>query len=189
MVEVASVSSDRLIRLINDMLDVERMATGKLAIHPRPVAARRLVEDAMSEMNGLSESVGVRLQFRELEGTVLADCDRIVQTLNNLLGNAVKFSQPGGTVELAVTPDGDEVRFEVRDTGPGIPPGELEMIFEPFHQGDASDTRRKGGSGLGLAICRGLVERHGGRIWATSRVGEGTTVSFTLPSAAPERGG
>ena len=183
MVEVAALSSERLIRLVNDMLDVERMATGKLAVHPRPVAARELVDLAVAEMNGLSESHEVELRVGPVDGMVLADADRIVQTLNNLLGNAVKFSEPGDVVELRVTPEGDELRFDIRDTGPGIPPDQLDTIFEPFHQADSSDTRQKGGSGLGLAICRGLVTRHGGRIWATSRIGEGTTVSFTLPVA------
>lgn len=184
MVEVASLSSERLMRLINDMLDVERMATGKLAVHPHPVAARELIETAVAEMKGLSASRDVELRFGAAEGTVLADADRIVQTLNNLLSNAVKFSAPGDIVEVQATPEGDEVRFDVCDTGPGIPPDQLEAIFEPFHQADSSDTRQKGGSGLGLAICRGLVARHGGRIWATSRPGEGTVVSFTLPAAA-----
>ena len=84
--------------------------------------------------------------------------------------------------------DGDEVRFEVADSGPGIPTGQLEKVFEPFHQVDGSDTRQQGGTGLGLAISRGLVERHGGRIWATSEQGEGTTMAFTLRAATPVTG-
>lgn len=185
MVEMATVSSDRLIRLINDMLDVERMATGKLALHLRPVQVHSLFEAAIAEMEGLADASGVKLVIRESEGVVLADHDRIVQTLNNLLSNAVKFSEPGGTVELGASVEDGQVSLEVRDTGPGIPTDQLETVFEPFRQGDASDTRQKGGSGLGLAICRGLVDRHGGRIWATSREGAGTTMAFTLPVPGP----
>lgn len=186
MVQVAKISTDRLMRLINDMLDVEGMATGKLTVDPRPVDAVNLIEAAVTEMAGLAASSGVLLRTHDAQGVVMADADRIVQTLNNLLGNAVKFSEPGSTVGIAATVDGAVVRFEVSDTGPGIPEDQLTKVFEPFHQGDASDTRAKGGSGLGLAIGRGLVERHGGRIWATNTEGGGTTISFTLP-VAPDR--
>lgn len=186
MVEVATVSTDRLVRLINDILDVEAMAAGKLAIHPRPTIARSLVEVAVQEMAGLAESSGVHIRMGPVEGFVLADLDRIVQTLGNLLGNAVKFAEAGSTIELGATVASGQVRFDVVDSGPGIPADQLEKIFEPFRQVDGSDTRQKGGTGLGLAISRGLVERHGGRIWATSELGQGTTVSFTLPVAQPE---
>lgn len=184
MVQLAKISTDRLMRLINDMLDVEGMATGKLTVELQSTDTTSLIQAAISEMTGLAASSGVRLVPRAAQGVVMADADRIVQTLNNLLGNAVKFSEPGSTVEVAATIDGTHVRFDVIDTGPGIPADELETVFEPFRQGDASDTRSKGGSGLGLAICRGLVERHGGRIWATRADGGGTIMSFTLPLPA-----
>ncbi len=183
MVEVATLSSDRLIRLINDILDVERMAAGKLAIHLRPTSVRQLLEAATEEMAGLADSSGVMVKVMGGSGTVAADPDRIAQTLGNLLGNAVKFSRMGGTVELEATELDGHVRFDVSDSGPGIPEEELETIFQPFRQVDGSDARQTGGSGLGLAICRGLVERHGGRIWASSELGRGTTLSFTLPTA------
>ncbi|HEU4812576.1 MAG TPA: ATP-binding protein [Nocardioides sp.] len=185
MVEVATVSTDRLVRLINDILDVEGIAAGKLAVHPRRTSALSLVETTVGELAGLAEAAGVQIKVGQVEGTVLADPDRIVQTLGNLVGNAIKFSETGSSVEIAVSAEGDEVRFEVFDSGPGIPADQLEKVFDPFHQVDASDTRQKGGTGLGLAISRGLVERHRGRIWATSELGEGTTVSFTLPAAPP----
>lgn len=187
MVQVAKVSSDRLMRLINDMLDVEGMASGKLTVELRPVEAAHLVAASVTEMAGLAVSSGVLLRTHAAEGVVMADADRIVQTLNNLLGNAVKFSEPGSAVDIAATLDGTEVRFEVSDTGPGIPTDQLETVFQPFYQGDASDTRARGGSGLGLAISRGLVERHGGRIWATNIEGGGTIMSFTLPISPGRR--
>ena len=183
MVEVAIQSTDRLIRLINDILDVERMAAGKLAINPQTTDAQDLLDTAAQEMAGLAESSGVHLHVDSVDGKVWADPDRIVQTLSNLLSNAIKFSTAGGRVELGASVAHDHVRFDVRDTGLGIPHEQLENVFDHFRQVDGSDTRQKGGTGLGLAICRGLVEHHGGRIWMTSGTGEGTTASFTLPRA------
>lgn len=182
LVQLAKISTDRLMRLINDMLDVEGMATGMMTVDLQRTDAADLVKAAITEMTGLANSSRVRLEPRAAEGVVMADADRIVQTLNNLLGNAVKFSEPGSTVEVAATIDGSHVRFDVIDSGPGIPADLLEAVFEPFRQADASDTRPRGGSGLGLAICRGLVERHGGQIWATRADGGGTIMSFTLPT-------
>jgi CheY-like chemotaxis protein len=116
-------------------------------------------------------------------GRVLADGDRVVQTLTNLIGNAIKYSSEGHTVTLDASPRDGQVLWRVSDTGRGIPEDKLETIFQRFEQVDSSDARLKGGTGLGLAISRGIVERHGGRIWAESQLGAGTTVLFTLPAA------
>jgi signal transduction histidine kinase len=114
---------------------------------------------------------------------VYADPDRVLQALNSLLSNAIKFSPAGGEIHLvARNLDDQEALFEVRDQGRGIPEDKLEYIFDRFQQGDASDTRILGGTGLGLAICRSIVNQHGGRIWATSTPGKGTTFHFTLPT-------
>ncbi len=112
---------------------------------------------------------------------LLADPDRVHQTLTNLISNAVKFSQAGATVHVCSERRDDEVLFVVSDEGRGIPAEKLELIFERFQQVDASDSREKGGTGLGLAICRTIIERHGGRIWARSEFGKGATFSFLLP--------
>jgi len=115
--------------------------------------------------------------------TVYADPDRLLQALNSLLSNAIKFSPTAGEIHLvARNLDDQEALFEVRDQGRGIPEDKLEYIFDRFQQGDASDTRILGGTGLGLAICRSIVNQHGGRIWATSTPGKGTTFHFTLPT-------
>ena len=119
----------------------------------------------------------------------MADEDRIIQTLLNLASNAIKFSERGSAVRLSAHADADEVHFRVSDQGRGIPPDKLESIFERFEQVDSSDTRQKGGTGLGLTISKGIVERHGGRIWAESELGVGTTVHFTLPAAVRLSGG
>lgn len=119
------------------------------------------------------------------DGRVLADRDRLVQVLINLIGNAIRFSDPGDSVVVEAAQHGDEVEFAVGDTGRGIPPDKLEAIFGRFSQVDSSDTREKGGTGLGLAICRGLVDRMGGRIWAESTLGRGSTFRFSLPAEPP----
>lgn len=185
MVSLASSSTDRLVRLIDDLLDVERMAANKLAVDPIMMDTGPLIATAVGEMRGLAEAAGVTLAVEPDAGRVWADPDRIVQTLTNLIGNAVKFSPEGSTVHIRTSAHDDHVRFDVRDEGPGIPESELESVFERFRQVDASDTRAKGGTGLGLAICRGLVERHGGRIWATNAPGPGARFSFTLRSRPP----
>jgi signal transduction histidine kinase len=178
---MAMESSERLTRLINDILDIERMRFGELPMGPVPVATDELLRAAVAETSGLAAAAGVRLSVGPGSGRVVADADRIVQTLTNLVGNAVKFSSEGGVVRLEATPGDGEMVFAVHDRGRGIPEDKLEVVFEPFEQVDSTDARQKGGTGLGLAISRGIVERHGGRIWAESAPGRGTTVRFTLP--------
>ena len=118
---------------------------------------------------------------------MFVDGDRIQQTITNLIGNAVKFSPRGSEIRLGAKMQGDDqVVFEVEDHGRGIPAEKLELIFERFEQVDASDSRAMGGTGLGLAICRAIVAEHGGRIWAESTVGEGSTFFFSVPLYKPE---
>lgn len=185
MIALASSSTDRLVRLIDDLLDVERMTANKLTIAPDVMDAAHLIAAAVGEMRGLAEARGITLTVGNDTGRVWADPDRIVQTLTNLVGNAVKFSPEGSSVHILTIVRDDHVQFDVRDQGPGIPESELENVFERFHQVDGSDTRGKGGTGLGLAVCRGLVERHGGTIWATNDPGTGATFSFTLRDRPP----
>jgi PAS domain S-box-containing protein len=181
MVHIAVESTDRLIRLINDILDVERIAAGKLALHRQAWPAADLVGRAVGEMRGLATQAEVSLHVGATGGTVDADADRVVQTIANLLSNATKFSPAQGIVRITAVEQGSEVLFSISDEGAGIPPDHLEAIFGRFAQIDASDTRAKEGTGLGLAICRGIVEQHGGRIWVKSEPGEGATFCFTLP--------
>jgi PAS domain S-box-containing protein len=185
MVSIATRSSERLTRLINDILDVERIRSGKLRMDRAPHEARVLLDSTYREMGPLANAAGLDLFLGNTDGTVVADADRIVQTLTNLVGNAIKFSAPGSTITLAARNGLEEVTFSVSDQGRGVPPDKLLSIFNPFEQVDSSDSRDQGGTGLGLAICRGIVERHGGRIWAESELGNGTTVCFTLPAVTP----
>jgi two-component system, OmpR family, sensor histidine kinase VicK len=118
---------------------------------------------------------------------VWVDGDRILQVLGNLIRNAIKFSEKGGEIRLAAQAISEkEVTFEVQDHGQGIPPEKLDLVFERFQQADASDSRPRGGTGLGLALCRGIVNQHGGRIWAKSSPGSGSTFYFTVEQYIPK---
>ena len=182
MTDIAVGSSERLVRLINDILDVERMAAGKLMMKLASWPALDLLDAAASEMSAMAGEAGVTVTVGDVAGTAWADRDRIAQTLTNLISNAIKFSPRGGAVQLSTSTDGNTVTFRVTDQGRGIPADQLESVFDRFAQVDASDAREKGGSGLGLAICRGIVEQHGGRIWAEPVPSGGTSINFTLPS-------
>ena len=155
MLNIATRSSDRLIRLINDILDIERIRSGKLPMQLEPVEARILVETAAREMSGLAASAKVRLDVLPCPGVVLADADRVVQTLTNVLGNAVKFSPAQSTVSVDTAVLDGQVVFRVRDQGRGIPRDMLESVFEPFEQVDSSDSRARGGSGSGWRSAAG----------------------------------
>ncbi|RNM17349.1 response regulator [Nocardioides pocheonensis] len=181
MVHIAVDSTDRLIRLINDILDVERIAAGKLSLHREMLPAGDLLDRAVGEMRGLAAQNHVRVERGVADGTVDADADRLVQTVANLLSNAIKFSPSGGTVLVSAVERGNDVLFSVSDEGVGIPADHHEAVFGRFAQLDGSDTREQQGSGLGLAICRGIVEQHGGRIWVSGDSVPGTTICFTLP--------
>ncbi len=181
MLEIAVNNTDRLVRLINDILDIERMDSGRSAMQKREVVIGTLMTQAADAMRGLAEKSGVTVEVHPLQSKVVADSDRIIQTFTNLLSNAIKFSPAGGRVILAGTSDSENVHITVQDQGRGIPKEKLESIFERFQQVDASDSREKGGTGLGLAICRTIVQQHGGRIWAESTVGNGSTFHVELP--------
>jgi PAS domain S-box-containing protein len=183
LIAIALRSCDRLIRLINDILDVERIRSGKIRMERTPLEARAVLAGTIREMTPLAETNGIALELGEADGWAVADADRVTQTLTNIVGNALKFAAPGTSVRLSAVAGDSEVIFSVADQGRGIPADKLSLIFEPFEQVDSSDSRDKGGTGIGLAICRGIVERHGGRIWAESELGEGSTVHFTLPRA------
>lgn len=180
MVHIALASSERLNRLVDDILDVERMDAGTTSLELADHPVDELVAAAVEQVTILAHDAGVLL---DTSGTgpevVHADGERIVQTLTNLLSNAVKFSPGGGTVRVSSVAVGEMVELRVDDEGRGIPPDKLETVFRRFEQVDASDARERGGTGLGLAIARSIVERHSGRMWAVSD-GEGTGSSFRL---------
>ena len=183
MLDIATGNTDRLVRLVNDILELERIGSGKAELHYTMCSADDLFRRAAGLQQTGASKAQLRITFNSQGVNVWADPDRVLQTLTNLISNAIKFSPPNTEIHLrARRIDANEAELQVRDQGRGIPEDKLESIFERFHQVDASDSRTMGGTGLGLAICRSIVTQHGGRIWATSTLGKGSTFHFTLPT-------
>ncbi|SRR5579883_317389 len=211
MIEVAAIDTERLVRLVNDVLDLEKLESGKVSLTREWCDVATLMQQSIEIMENSAQEAGVRLMVQPLSTQIWVAPDRIIQTFTNLLSNAIKFSPFGGTVTLSAAIDRQEpdntttaathavairnvgtsrlmdalgnthVRFAVHDQGRGIPTDKLESIFGRFQQVDASDSRDKGGTGLGLAICKSIVHQHEGRIWVESHWGHGSTFFFTLP--------
>ncbi len=181
LLRIASTNSDRLVRLINDILDLERIQSGKEPLAFRPVQLAEIVGQAIDGMQPVAEAAGVQLIHDTTQAEIAADPDRLLQVLTNLLSNAVKFSAPNSTISVILRPGETGVTLSVIDHGRGIPADKLEAIFGRFQQVDASDSRQKGGSGLGLAICRTIVQQHSGRIWAERNPVRGSTFRVFLP--------
>ncbi len=197
MLDIAIGNSDRLIRLVNDILDFDNVERGRLPLHRQPIEAIDLLRRAADVAHSAATRAHIAFRIEAPMGPVFADEDRVLQVLNELVTNAIKFSPPETAIRLAAQPapiadstsdaaGPDEVCFIVEDQGRGILPEKLDRIFERFQQGDSSDSRALGGTGLGLALCRSIVEQHGGRIWAESTVGVGSRFLFTLPAASPD---
>ncbi|HEY9293377.1 MAG TPA: ATP-binding protein [Microlunatus sp.] len=219
MVNIALNSTERLGRLVNDILDIDRMESGSMPMDFRDHDAVDLLEVAASQLRPIAAEAQVQVIIEPSSGRVNVDGDKIVQTLVNLIGNAIKYSPTGDAVQVGAGPavdhsglgaaiaepvdhepsevelepsdavDHDMVVFWVADRGRGIPADKLEQIFERFEQVDSSDRREMSGSGLGLSISRSIVERHGGRIWAESPNSDGAIFRFTLPAVLPEDDG
>jgi PAS domain S-box-containing protein len=185
MLEIAVTNTDRLIRLINDILDLERLESGTIELNRGLVEARAVMVQAVEGLQSMADQAGVRLVLGETAGAFPGDADRIIQVLTNLIGNAIRFSPRDTTVTVSGTSDHRELAFCIADQGRGVPEQKLETIFQRFSQVDSSDSRDRGGSGLGLAICRSIVDAHGGRIWAEKNEPAGSRFHFTIPLAEP----
>jgi PAS domain S-box-containing protein len=175
--------SVRLADLINDLLDVSRMESGRFTIQKQSISIDELLKSVAKELDGIAYEKGVAI-VRDIPSTIPeleADEKRIRQVVINLLGNAIKFSNENGKIAIRVEISDDNVITSVSDRGIGIPPEAIPHLFDRFYQVDGSMTRTSGGSGLGLYISAQIVEAHGGRIWAESEMGKGSTFSFTLP--------
>jgi PAS domain S-box-containing protein len=181
LLRIALTNSDRLVRLINDILDLERIQSGREPLTFKPVQLSDIVRQAIGDMQPVAEAAGVQLIHDATEAEIDADADRLLQVLTNLLSNAVKFSPPNSTISIMIRPGVSGVTLSVIDHGRGIPADKLEAVFGRFQQVDASDSRQKGGSGLGLAICRTIVLQHSGRIWAERNPIRGSTFRVFLP--------
>jgi two-component system, OmpR family, sensor histidine kinase VicK len=184
MVDMAIGNCDRLVRLVNGILDFNRMEKGQLPFNRQPIDALSLLRRAAQSSQAAATKAHISFRVEAPDVTVLADEQRTLQVLNELVSNAIKFSPPETLIRLVAHPAGPhEICFHVQDQGRGIPVEKLDRIFDRFQQGDASDTRDLGGTGLGLALCRSIVEQHGGRISAQSQPGKGSRLMFTLPAA------
>ncbi|GAB3466700.1 hypothetical protein GCM10027321_33130 [Massilia terrae] len=187
LVDISCESCERLVRLVNDVLDIQKIESGRMEFHLREQALLPLAEHALEAMQGYARQQGVALRadFATDAATLLAnvDGDRITQVLTNLLSNAAKFSPRGEQVVLRLDAYGDRARIAVEDHGCGMPADFMDRVFQPFAQADGADSRQKGGTGLGLSICKSIVEQHGGTIRFTTAEGAGTTFMVELPLA------
>ena len=209
MVEIAFSNTNRLVRLVNDILDTERIKLGKVTLSKQRYDLADIMAQAADEMRAIAEDNRIQLSVQPLSVKLWADPDRLIQTLTNLLSNAIKFSPAGSTVTviaqkvspeqaLSINPDfwpsrkdplidtleetaAPCILVQVKDQGQGIPENKLEVIFQQFEQLNTSNTGHQGGTGLGLTICRSIIQQHNGRIWAENNLGEGSTFFLTLP--------
>src|SRR5271163_2897385 len=185
LLRIALTNTDRLIRLINDILDLERMESGRAPLQFRRCSLPELVQQAVDTMTALADEAQVKLRTGVLSEAASiffdGDPDRILQVLVNLLSNAIKFSPQGSTVQIEIETPRERLLLRVADQGRGIPEEQLETVFERFTQVDSSDSRRRGGTGLGLTICRKIVQQHGGAIWIEQNPARGVTVCVSLP--------
>ena len=189
MIDIANSNTDRLLLLINDILDIQKIESGELSFQFKPVKVMSLIDKVIKENKSFADQYQVSLSItHHLENMhILADEDRMVQVLNNLISNAVKFSSPGDSVELAATQHGETIRISVTDYGPGIPESFHDKLFDRFTQSDASDSKQKGGTGLGLSIVKTIIEKHNGIIDFTTEPGVGTSMYVELACINPAK--
>ena len=188
LAQIAYNNSERLVRLINDILDLGKMEADRMQFHLRPLDISSLVTQAVESDQAFAKQHDVELVIeRVLPGAlVVGDSDRLLQVLTNLLSNAIKYSPPESQVRVSVSRDAEMVRVAVTDRGPGIPETFRDKVFRKFAQADASDAREKGGTGLGLSICKLIIDRLGGHIGFRSDPDVATTFYFELPELSEE---
>jgi PAS domain S-box-containing protein len=181
--EVARSNTDRLIDLVNELLDISRIEAGRIELKLRAISIQDIIHSvAVSLRTQMDDSnIRLRLDIPERPVMVFADAGRMTEILTNLIINANHYSSSGASIEVSIHVKDGKVQVDVTDTGIGIAPEEVEKIFNKFYRVDNSITRQVGGTGLGLAVTKSLVELHGGQIWVKSSPGEGSTFSFTVP--------
>jgi len=174
-----------LLQLVNELLDLGKIESGRIVLNLDAVPVQRVVESVYSMIEPQVEGRKLRLEVEPVDPELFfhADSDRVEQVVLNLLSNAVKFTPSGGTVRIAVSADAKEICFSVEDTGVGIPPDKLEAVFEAFYQVEGTQNRSYGGTGLGLAISRQLARAMGGELAVVSTIGKGSTFTLELPRA------
>jgi signal transduction histidine kinase len=172
-------------RLIGDLLDVARMEAGHLSLKLERLPAAEIIAAALERQKPLASSASLELRHETAPDLpdICADRDRLLQVFDNLIGNAIKFIEPGGRVTISAAPQTGELLFSVSDTGRGIATSHLPHVFDRFWQAPGTERR---GTGFGLAIVKGVVEAHHGRVWVQSAAGQGSTFFFTIPLAAAQ---
>jgi two-component system sensor histidine kinase GlrK len=183
LLAIVAEESNRLIGVVNSLLDLSKLEAGMMSYEFEPASVDPLIRQTIAEITPLVEAKQIHLEsaVEERLPTVRLDRERILQVLRNLVGNAVKFTPTGGYVRVAARPVNGNLEISVKDSGPGIPPESLTTIFEKFRQGNRNGSRTRQGTGLGLAIAQNIIASHGGRIWAESELGQGSTFIFQLP--------
>ena len=184
MLTIASSNTDRLVRLINDILDIERMRSGRATLSRRIVSVLPLLQEAAELMRAMANENGIQIKVIAEDVQADVDPDRMIQVFSNLLSNAIKFSPRGTIITLGATHQDGQMEITVSDQGRGIPLDKLESIFARFQQVDASDSRQKGGTGLGLAIVRTIIEQHNGQIWVVNNPNGGSSFHIRIPLPA-----
>ena len=183
VVNIAERNTIRLIGLINDILDIEKLESGKMDMVFQDVELNSVLDRSFESVKTFADNNGVVLEMVPSSVRVNADGDRLVQVIVNLMSNACKFSPKGATVTVRVDEIPNWIEVKVIDRGRGIPAKFKNLLFQRFQQVEASDAKRKGGTGLGLAICKGIIEAHGGTIGVDSEEGKGSVFWFRIPLA------
>ena len=179
-------NTQRLDLLIQDLLTISALESGRMKLNLQPVELRPLVEKIFSDLHSHAESRGVKLIIDLPELTAQADAHRLEQVLANLVDNAIKYGRAQGIVIVGGrNGDDGDLEISVQDDGPGIPPEALDRVFERFYRVDKARSRDQGGTGLGLSIVKHIIQNHGGKVWAKSEPGKGTIFFFTLPKPRP----
>jgi two-component system sensor histidine kinase GlrK len=183
LLTILAEESNRLIGLVNSLLDLSKMEAGMMSYSFEKASLVPLIRKAVGEITPLLEAKGIQLETEVADGlpTVKLDRERILQALRNLIGNAVKFTPKAGRVKVSARPANGKVEVSVRDTGPGIAADNLKTIFDKFQQGNSSGGFSANGTGLGLAIAKHIIVSHGGEIWAENHLDQGSTFIFVLP--------
>jgi signal transduction histidine kinase len=190
--DIVKANTERLSTLVNDLLDISGIESGRIALSMRPINLNELAAEALADISRRIQEddnhIKIEKDWPADLPFILGDFDRVREIFDNLLDNAYKYNIPNGRITLRMRETGDEVQIDVQDTGMGIPDRELPRLFERFYRGDSPLVLNVAGTGLGLSIVKSLVEMHGGRIWlaSTGVHGEGSTFSFTLHVVGPK---
>ena len=184
LVERAERNARQLLRLVNDLLDIQKLSAGKLPLKLTEVRLTDVFENAAVSVNALAKQQKITIEADLKDLTVYSDKERLLQVFINLLSNAIKFSPPESKISVSAMADNNDVWIKFADRGRGVPPDQLALIFEPFHQVSSTDSENRKGSGLGLSICREIISAAGGSLSVESELGKGTTFTIRLPKTA-----